>query len=212
MKYEFVMDLIQDIYDGRTIWYWDETSTNLWMWPQFVWWKSKSDFKYMIPSSRGSSVTTLGAISSEGDFYYRTDVRTNIETVMKLLEDMARDGVLKGTTIVMDRHRSHTNKTRVAVLVKESGGKILLTPPGCCELNPIEKLWAWVKLKWRKRLVTNPGVENADEAWMQDQIMSICAEAAETHLLIERLSMSHFPVLRQVIDENAGRPPPVGPV
>ena len=79
------------------------------MWPQFVWWKKRRDFKFVIPNNRGSSITTLGAISSNGGFHYRTENKTTIDTVMNMLTDMQTQGTLHNAVFVMDRHRSHMN-------------------------------------------------------------------------------------------------------
>ena len=55
---------------NKEIFYVDETSYNLWMWPQRVWWHRKSHFKHTIPPGRNCNMTTLGAISSYGRFYW----------------------------------------------------------------------------------------------------------------------------------------------
>jgi transposase len=35
--------------------------------------------------------------------------------------------------------------------------EILFLPPYCSELNPIERLWSYVKLYWKKEMMTFKG-------------------------------------------------------
>ena len=170
------------------------------MWPRRVWWPAKEHFKFTIPPSSGGNLTILGAISNLGRFYWRCAEKTNKDAVMKFLGSMEDDGVLGGSVIVMDLHRAH-----LAIIVRELldqyGVNRLFTPPGCSELNPIERLWSWVKVRWRHRVVENYNVLTADLTWTENQIHEICQEAADTPFLIERLSTAHYGEVTKVLDE-----------
>jgi len=64
------------------------------------------------------------------------------------------------TTIVMDNASFH-RKSRLSLLVKDTGHQIIYLPPYSPELNPIENFWSWLKNRLRKIL---PYFDNFGEA------------------------------------------------
>ena len=119
---------------------------------------------------------------------------------MQLLEDIAAEVPLQGKVFVMDQHRSHISRDVVGFLQGE-GAITLFTPPGASEFNPIERVWSWIKYRWRQRVILCPDKLHAGLGWMEEQIDAICKEAAEEEGLIERFATSHFPVIRSVLDQ-----------
>ena len=100
----------------------------------------------------------------------------------------------------MDQHRAHRSKLIVGFL-KGAGATVLLLPPGCSELNPIEKVWDWIKRRWRRRVVLCEDKIKSGLPWMEEQIQAICQEAADVPGLIENFAESHFTEIRKILNE-----------
>ena len=66
----------------------------------------------------------------------------------------------KGSVIVMDNASFHSKK-KLFSAAHNAGCKLLFLPPYSPELNPIEKLWAWLKRLLRKILPHAPSFDDA---------------------------------------------------
>jgi len=65
------------------------------------------------------------------------------------LEHMLLPQLICGSTIVLDNASFHKSR-HTRQLVEQSGCQLLYLPPYSPDLNPIEKLWANLKRRWRK--------------------------------------------------------------
>ena len=66
----------------------------------------------------------------------------------------------KGSVIVMDNASFHS-KRRLISAAQKAGCKLLFLPPYSPELNPIEKIWAWLKRFLRKILPFSSAFDDA---------------------------------------------------
>jgi transposase len=65
------------------------------------------------------------------------------------LEHMLLPQLVTGSVIVLDNASFHKAKS-TRQLVEQAGCELLYLPPYSPDLNPIEKLWANLKRRWRK--------------------------------------------------------------
>jgi transposase len=59
---------------------------------------------------------------------------------------------LKDKVIVLDNLSAHRNE-KVIKKLKEFGVNLLFLPVATSFFNPIETIWAWIKLQWKKKLL-----------------------------------------------------------
>lgn len=64
------------------------------------------------------------------------------------LEHMLLPELVTGSVLVLDNATFHTSK-RTQELVQQAGCELLFLAPYSPDLNPIEKLWANLKRRWR---------------------------------------------------------------
>ena len=77
-----------------------------------------------------------------------------------------------GKVLVFDLHGSHTSQECRAEMDK-AGVIYILLPLLSSPFNPIERLWSWVKRKWRDRLAETVGrTENVQ--WITAELDQIC--------------------------------------
>lgn len=74
----------------------------------------------------------------------------NTEVFNQWLEYMLLPQLTTGSVIVLDNATFHTSK-RTQELVEQAGCELLFLAPYSPDLNPIEKLWANLKRRWRER-------------------------------------------------------------
>lgn len=72
----------------------------------------------------------------------------NAEVFNDWLEHQLLPTLLMGSVIVMDNAAFHKS-ARTVKLIEEAGCELLFLSPYSPDLNPIEKLWANIKRKWR---------------------------------------------------------------
>ena len=65
-----------------------------------------------------------------------------------------------GKTVIMDNAAFHKSK-EIKNLIESVGCKLVYLPPYSPDLNPIEKFWAWLKLKIRETAHLFDTLENA---------------------------------------------------
>ena len=79
-RYNFQKALMNRIRNTHTVWYFDETSTNLWE-PIGRLWQPREGFAIQRPKTQGKNLTIMGAISNHGQLYTSIETTTNQETV-----------------------------------------------------------------------------------------------------------------------------------
>ncbi len=147
---QFSMELTRLIIDRPMldIVYIDETTFNIWQAPSRIW--LKPGMKVEIPNQRGQSISMIGALSIHHGLIHTSTFAgsNNTDTfhpfILKLKEKCAD----RRCIVVMDNLSVHKSKLIQEVFNEEFKQKFL--PPQSCELNPIEKVWNILKMKWRK--------------------------------------------------------------
>jgi transposase len=182
---------------GQTIWYMDETSTNLWERPRRIW-QPCGGTRVKLSKQHKHNITIVGALS-HGRFFARLAPTTNKDTVHAFFQQMAEAHDLTGAVIVLDNHRAHLSG-KVTELFAELRCELLFLPPASSVLNPIEVLWAQVKRQWRQCLLT-ADVARIGESWMAAQLSQICRSFDEQTLV--NLARVHLHDAIQILEEAA---------
>jgi len=94
-----------------------------------VWQRQNEKIICKLPSSRGTSVTIFGALSADGDFYFKTAATTNKHTTLNFIQTMHENKSLRGKVMVLDNHRAHYSND-VKKYVHSIGLCLLFLPPG----------------------------------------------------------------------------------
>ena len=79
---------------GREIIYIDETSTNLWEFKRKIWQPRNTvlPMSYILPKTRGSNVTVIGAITNlKSNIFYHIGETTNIDNFFEFLKMLQND-------------------------------------------------------------------------------------------------------------------------
>ena len=79
---------------GREIIYIDETSTNLWEFKRNIWQPRNTvlPMSYILPKTRGSNVTVIGAITNvKSNIFYHIGETTNIDNFLEFLKMLQKD-------------------------------------------------------------------------------------------------------------------------
>ena len=131
----------------REIIYVDESSFNLWQYPNRCW--LSRDMTVTLSERRGQSMTVIGAISKDrGLVHYAVIVGSNnADTFAKFLYELRAKCSERKTVVVLDNLTVHKASKVSAIYTSEFNEMFL--PPYSCTLNPIERLWSLVKTEWR---------------------------------------------------------------
>jgi len=129
--------------------YLDETSFHLWMQPGRLW--IKTGMKVQLPDTRGHSICVIGALSiKHGLLLTHVFQGSNTsETFLKFILDLKERCRESKSIIVMDNLSVHHSKLVTAHFDNDTFIAQYL-PTYSCELNPIEKVWNLLKMRWRK--------------------------------------------------------------
>jgi transposase len=146
-------EITQAMIANKQIIYVDETTFHQWMVPARAWVKDNMALK--MPSSRGTSFSIVGAISERDGLVYAkifkgsNDTNAFLEFVHELVQR------IKGEALVyMDNYTVHHAKKVKEIFNARVVQKFF--PAYSCALNPIERLWSQLKLKWRRKMITCP--------------------------------------------------------
>jgi hypothetical protein len=95
--------------------------------------------KMTLNASRGKSITIIGGISPQWEnMEYVITKKTNVVCVRKFIEYIGgKIDRTAGAIMVHDGHKAHTSY-KTAVFAHQYNITLLLVPPTCSELNPIE--------------------------------------------------------------------------
>ena len=183
--------------DGWQIIYLDETSTHLWEKRSRIWMPRNQPMHMRLNAERGKSRTLFGAISNRwNDMEWGIRDKTNgvnfcdfliMICVPRLVENPRR------TVIILDNHAAHKSK-KARKLADRLGITLYFLPPTASELNPIERMWSYFKVRWRFHLSdpnkrVNPG--NIDHH------LGICLDAVKC----KAVNLGKGP-LRQIVMTN----------
>ena len=88
------------------------------------------------------------------------DVTTDSALFECWFETRLLTAVPKGSVLIMDNAAFH-RKSKFHTLAENAGVVVLFLPPYSPDLNPIEKFWAWLKLKLRSILHSYDNIMDA---------------------------------------------------
>lgn len=74
-----------------------------------------------------------------------------------------------GQVVILDNATFH-HGGRIAQLVESAGCRLLYLPPYSPDLNRIEKCWAWLKSRIRKRLAHGSALRQTIESVLKDAV------------------------------------------
>ena len=154
-KSVFLRNLMSLMKQGKQIIYTDETSTHMWEKKTRVWMPRDNPINMRLHEDRGKSRTITGAICEDWLLMkYMIMDKTLTETFIDFLKYICHKDFMtnpRDAYLVLDNHPVHKAK-----LVKEYaasvGLNLMYLPPTASELNPIERMWAYFKAKWRDML------------------------------------------------------------
>ena len=128
----------------------DETTCNLWQKMNRAW--VRPGMKLLLLKNRGPSITVIGGISEQrGLVHHHIISESNTAAHFEdFIVGLKRKSEGRRTLIVLDNLKIHYAKKNNHLYSKDF--KLLFLPPYSSELNPIERLWAILKSKWRKNL------------------------------------------------------------
>ena len=103
------------------VYFFDETSLHAWLCKNKTWHSAEDQVKIPIRTSRGRSVTILGALGPNGKFIHIIRERTNKVTVIDFLEELTLHiNGAKQTIVVLDNHSAHKAKD-VRLIAEQKG-------------------------------------------------------------------------------------------
>jgi transposase len=153
-QYRWVIDMCRYQKAGKELVFIDETSVCVWDRPKRTWMYRNDPISYVLPKDRAANITILGAISTRWPgLIYSLSHSTNKEAVERLLKRVfnKKDGDPEEVVVVWDGHKSH-GADIVKELIANKGAILKPLPVNSSELNPIERVWAQLKPKWRQAL------------------------------------------------------------
>ena len=107
------------------------------------------------------------------------DGAVNGDVFEAFVEQVLVPELRSGDVVIMDNLSSH-KRLRVRELIEASGARLVFLPPYSPELNPIERLWAFLKSHYLSNRVYedyNHLFQTCGKAWNEltpDQFCSIC--------------------------------------
>ena len=130
------------IVKGKNLIYVDECTFNLWQTPSRAW--ARQDTVLKMPSSRGTSITIIGAISAfSGLVHFKIFHGSNDKSTFKDFTIGLLKKVRNKATVYLDNLSIHHARDISDLFSERVECRFL--PPYSCALNPIERLWNLVK-------------------------------------------------------------------
>ena len=136
--------------DPKRLVFVDETWASTNMTPIRGWSQRGKKLIGRVPHGRWRTMTFIAALRCDRiDAPYVLDGPINGLTFSAWVEQMLVPTLSPGDVVVMDNLASHKSKA-VRQLIRAAGGKLLFLPPYSPDLNPIEQVFAKLKLLLRK--------------------------------------------------------------
>jgi transposase len=136
--------------DPKRLVFVDETWASTNMTPIRGWSQRGKKLIGRVPHGRWRTMTFIAALRCDRiDAPYVLDGPINGLTFSAWVEQLLVPTLSPGDVVVMDNLASHKSKA-VRQLIRAAGGKLLFLPPYSPDLNPIEQVFAKLKLLLRK--------------------------------------------------------------
>ena len=115
------------------------------------------------PTARGTRVSTIGAIHTQGLVTSMSFQGTlNGERFAEFIKEFLAPHLSPNHVVVLDNASPHKNKKAIE-LIKNTGAEVVYLPPYSPEMNPIEYCWAKAKQLFRK--IKPRTVEQLYDTW-----------------------------------------------
>lgn len=138
----------------------------------------------------------IGGITTDGEYHYIIRPTTNSDNVLQFMKFLSTSTDLDGAVILMDNHAAHHSNV-VKEFCDEEKLFRLFQPPSSSEFNPVEKLWAVLKKRWREEITKRDPLLRTNTGWMQTQIIAICSEVTKDKVI--RLSRAHYQYMQNFL-------------
>ena len=179
-KAVFLRRLQRFMQDDWQIIYLDETSPHLWEKRSKVWMPRDKPIFMRLNAERGKSRTLFGAISNRwNDMEYGIRDKTNAINFCDFLKMICIPRLVENprrTVIILDNHAAHKSK-KARNLADKLGISFYFLPPTASELNPIERMWSYFKVRWRFHLSDHNNRVNPGNI---DHHLEICLDAVKS--------------------------------
>ena len=202
-QHKFCTELHRHLTSNSTVViYIDETSFHNWYLPRKVWQRPEDPVLVEIAATRGENFTLIGALTGplEHKFLYQIYKTTNssntVSFIKYLLTQFDPDALQeKKLVLVLDNHRAH-HSNAVRDLTEGKNIEILFLPPYSCRLNSIETVWAQVKQKWAKLVLTKMGKLTVEEG--KEELKEICFKIQ--HSRLDRLYVANNKAVLEALE------------
>ena len=136
---DYANDLVFLMRACKEFFFMDETSSHCWERLSKVYMPKTDPFEMRFRSTRGRSVTVIGAISATTPkLIFSTADKTNTANVLAFLTKLRGEMKdPKNCVVVLDNHSAHKSNP-VTEYARTEGFRLLYTPPTASHLNPIE--------------------------------------------------------------------------
>ena len=126
--------------------------------------------------------------------YYLCDGSTALH-IEQFFEGLNNAIPLKDKVIVLDNLSAHRNE-KIVNKLRDIGANLLFLPVATSFFNPIETIWAWIKLQWRKRLLDPEfAVQNPDISYLTKSLASICDNIPGS--IVQNIAGHTFKIMRE---------------
>lgn len=138
----------------KHVYWFDESSIHVWLQQNKTWTGAGYEVTMPQQSTRGSGRTMYAAMGGEPfKIISQTCETTDTDNTMLFLKHFVASITEPIHTVVLvaDNHPAHHSK-RVKEYCERVGLEIKFLPAYSSPLNPVERLWALVKHRWKKQI------------------------------------------------------------
>ena len=129
----------------------------MWQKKQKVWKFKERPMMNYLHRDRGANFTMIGCISTKkGERpYVEIAKKTNKFECLRFFRNYLPHH--QGAVLILDNHKAHKGK-ELKNICADNNVELLFLPPISSTLNPVERLWSWVKFKFSEHLIDHPAM------------------------------------------------------
>ena len=134
----------------------------------YGWCEAGERFEAIKPGQRGGRINMIAAYCERQlQAPFTVEGACNRTVFETWLETCLVPQLQPNQVVILDNATFH-HGGRVAAMIEAAGCQLLYLPPYSPDFNRIEKCWAWLKSRIRKRLDQAPSLRDAMEAVLKD--------------------------------------------